>query len=687
MSLYIGNKKEVANIGTNSFVKQNLAREWIGGMINSSNLTENDKNALTYLKPYAFCNDRNESSITLFNCTYVDTYAFMNSYFTTIDLPNCSDVNSYAFSGAYDTSSFILPKLSYVSNYCFSNCNNLLEINLPSITWINNYGFSYCENLRKIICPKVEGIGQYSFRGCAQLEEINTENVLYFYRYCFYGCLKLEQLDLSSAIDVSYQSFYNCTGLKRVWVPSTIDYLRCNGSNSPFQNVNPNCVIYTDIEDENHIPSNWSSYWNNYSNSGKLNVLYGATHQNFIDGTLPTFPYTFTVNAPQDCIVKITYLNIEQTTNTITMNENGVATYSVEKTGYLPYSGTVTMGTSDVTITVTSDMLVEIPSSIDINYDNATTGDNVSILRTLIDDYNFELNSSDLSIVNGSKTNFINNTVESHGYIVVSPKQNSILTVTSRISSEINWDYGGVYVDTKVYEPSFNEVRQGYNYGTGTYLMRVSGINMTPVTYTMSLLKDTTYYLNFFYVKDGGSVGNDKVYFDSIVVEKEPEIDIFEQVISGQIVSIDNSDITNLPSYTLSACNNLTSVNLPNLITLENSAISQCSSLTLLNIPNVKTIGYYGLEVDTLLTVLDLPNVETIYSSGLERCTSLRKVWISDKCTSLWPNVFRYDTNLTVYTNLSEAPNGWLEGWDNLDNNGAKVNIIWGATHEQFENA
>ena len=693
MSLYVGGRRAISNVGTHSFVKQNLAKEWIRASINTYDLTENDLNDIYMIKPYAFSGNVGSSELTFPNCTFVDSNAFLNSSITKVSLPNCEYINNSSFQSFYSLTEINIPKISYVPPYAFSYCENLQTISLPLVTQLSNYSFNGCYSLKTVSCPKLNVLDSYSFSGCNNLEFVDTSSCVYFRRYCFSGCTKLDSIDFSNAYQIERQCLYNCNSLRKIWLPSTCYRVMCEGNISPFQNVNSNCIIYTDVQDENSIPSTWDQCWNYYSNNKKLNVIYGATYQDFINETLPTYPYTLIINVPNDCTVKIKYMGIEKTTNTITMAEGTTATYTIEKENCIPIDGSVTMETTDITITITSDQFVAIPSSLNINYDNATTEYNTKLLKSLVDNYNFELNASDHSIVNGPKTCLVNADIESHGYLVVRPTFNSILRVTARIGSENNWDYGGVYVDTKLYEPTWNEVKNGNNYGTGQYLMRICGSNQNPIEYTMNLEKDVLYYLNFFYVKDAYLTQPDKVYFDEIVVEKEAEIDIFEQVISNsQITTIDNSDITSVPAYAFCGCSYIQSINLPNLTTCGNNAFSQCSSLSNVNLVNLTEAPYYCLSDNHTLQSLDLPNVTRIRQSAFQYCENLRKIWLSNKCliideTQVWASPFYNDTNLTLYTDLTSAPAGWGSNWNIIDKNSNTLNVVWGATHEDFENA
>lgn len=686
MSLYIGNKRFVPSIFGGSVGSNVLAKDWITGESSASELTQLDLNEITSVRPYGFAGTTKDGDLILPNCEFVNNNGFISFSANSISLPNCTQLSSNAFRSMYNVLRVDIPKIQSIPSYCFNYSENLREVNSPMTTYVNPYSFQGCTNLQKVTTQNVQTFGNYAFENCTNLESVNTSSGVYFNRCCFSNCKKIDSLDFSSAYDIYYQAFQNCTGLRKIWLPSSVYRIRHSGSNYPFSGVNPNCLIYTNVENESSVPSGWSQYWNNYSTSSKLNVLYGSTYEDFINETLPTFPYNFTITAPSDCVVKITYYGMEKITNSITMQEGTTATYTVEKEGYVPISGSVTMETSDVLVTITSEQMVPIPSTLDISYENASTGDNAKILASLVDNYNFELNSQDLCLTNGSKTCGVNANIESHGFIVVRPNFESVLTINAAINSENGYDYGGVYVDTKVYEPSWQEVRNGQNYGTGTYLMRVCG-NVQKSNYTMTLHKDTTYYLNFFYVKDAYLTMPDKVYFYNINLEKEAEIDIFEQVISGQVTSIDNNEITYLPNSCFTGCNQLVSVSLPNLTRTGGQPFSECS-LSYVNVPKLETIDmscFYGAYN---LKEIDLSSVTNIQDWSFRQCTSLTKMWISNNCEFIYGSPFIGCQNLTIYTNLAEKPSGWSLEWDYKNGEGSeKINVVFGATHSQYEEA
>ena len=132
-------------------------------------------------------------------------------------------------------------------------------------------------------------------------------------------------------------------------------------------------------------------------------------------------------------------------------------------------------------------------------------------LTSLVDGSNFQISGT--SIQNGS-TSYNKNSGTSYGYIKLTTKEQCTLIVTGYVSSEGSYDFGGVYVGSKIYKPTQAQARDGTTDSAGSYLIRQSGSN-TSKEYTMTLNARTTYYLNFFYVKDGSSNSNSDRFFVS----------------------------------------------------------------------------------------------------------------------------------------------------------------------------
>lgn len=100
------------------------------------------------------------------------------------------------------------------------------------------------------------------------------------------------------------------------------------------------------------------------------------------------------------------------------------------------------------------------------------------------------------------------------------PNKTTTLSLQAYVSSEANYDYGAVYVGTKVYRPSRATFKEGTTDGYGSYLMISSGNNSSYSTYTKTLEPNTTYYINLMYAKDESVDKNsDRLFVKNITFE------------------------------------------------------------------------------------------------------------------------------------------------------------------------
>ena len=179
--------------------------------------------------------------------------------------------------------------------------------------------------------------------------------------------------------------------------------------------------------------------------------------------------------------------------------------WSVSCTGYRTKTGSVS-ALSTQTINVT----LEEATAADIVLSGSFSDPNDQ-LKNLVDSKNFTISGS--AIQNGS-TSYNVNSGTSYGYIKLTTKEQCTLSVTCYVSSESNYDFGGVYVGSKIYKPTQSQAKNGTTDSAGSYLIRQSGSNSSK-EYTMTLTANTTYYLNFFYVKDGSNNSNSDRFFVS----------------------------------------------------------------------------------------------------------------------------------------------------------------------------
>lgn len=172
--------------------------------------------------------------------------------------------------------------------------------------------------------------------------------------------------------------------------------------------------------------------------------------------------------------------------------------WSVSCTGYRTKTGTVSaLSTQTINVTLEELQAVDIVLSGDFS-------DPHNQLTSLVDGSNFQISGT--SIQNGS-TSYNKDSGTSYGYIQLTTKESTTLSITASVGSESNYDFGGVYVGTKIYKPTQSQAKSKTTDGSGSYLMSISG-SVSSKAYTMTLQANSTYYLNFFYVKDGSGNSN-----------------------------------------------------------------------------------------------------------------------------------------------------------------------------------
>ena len=141
-------------------------------------------------------------------------------------------------------------------------------------------------------------------------------------------------------------------------------------------------------------------------------------------------------------------------------------------------------------------------------------------------------------------------------------------------------------------------------------------------------------------------------YFDSYSNEYSGAVTIPESVTyNGNTYSV-----TSIGYKAFCACDNLTSVVIPNSVTsIEGWAFRDCSSLTSVEIPNsVTSIGYSAFCYCSGLTSVEIPNsVTSIEWQAFYGCSSLTSVVIPNSVTYIGVTAFEYCSSLTFV----EIPN------------------------------
>ena len=225
-------------------------------------------------------------------------------------------------------------------------------------------------------------------------------------------------------------------------------------------------------------------------------------------GQVPPFGATIAIaGVPRGAVVTWTVDGSTSTGASLSTYLGATVSYVVTCAGYRKITGSKRL-LADETITVS--MQEAVAEDVVLSGDFA---DPTGQLVNFVDGSNFVVSGT--AIVNGSKSYNVDSGT-SYGYIKVTTKESCTLTINANVSSENNYDFGVVYVGTKIYKPTQSQAKNKTTDGSGSYLMSISSV-VAAKDYTMTLQANSTYYLNFFYVKDGsGNSNGDRVYFNKI---------------------------------------------------------------------------------------------------------------------------------------------------------------------------
>ena len=142
--------------------------------------------------------------------------------------------------------------------------------------------------------------------------------------------------------------------------------------------------------------------------------------------------------------------------------------------------------------------------------------DDYGYLNNLVDDNNFIINDSLSAITSGSSSYNVNSGT-SYGYVeFTTPDIETTLSITGYVSSELNWDYGAIYLGSIQYKPTRTQIKNKTTNSSDSgskYLYSNSG-NQSSTTITETLQPNTKYVVSFAYCKD--SSGN--AYQDRLII-------------------------------------------------------------------------------------------------------------------------------------------------------------------------
>lgn len=172
----------------------------------------------------------------------------------------------------------------------------------------------------------------------------------------------------------------------------------------------------------------------------------------------------------------------------------------------------------------------------------------------LIDGNNFIVNSNLNAITNGPKSYHVNSG-SSYGYFKIhTPNKSTTFSVTAYVSSESNYDFGGCYVGTQIYNANRDAITSSATDGHGKWVFMNS--NSSESTYTTTLDADTDYYIQFYYTKDSsGNSGEDRVIIKNIKFSYYGKSDLYifapDENLGSEYPNVEYIDTISIPEHNI----------------------------------------------------------------------------------------------------------------------------------------
>lgn len=270
-------------------------------------------NGITSIGNYSFYKATNLKAVTIPSSVLtVGNYAFYSTSLESITIPEgvlsigasafsyCSklvtinladsiqNLGGQCFANNSVVTSIQLPNnLSALGESIFSNCTALNDVKFPDgLTTVGNAAFAGCSSLTNVNLPDTISLIDFgAFQGSG-LDSINIPNSIETIGACaFNNCKSLNTVIINpGTTTINRNAFSNCSQLKNIFIPSSVKNIldketyTSAAKYSPFYNCPSSTIIYTDA-----VSSNWSGYWNYYSDKNRLTVNYGISLDDYVN--------------------------------------------------------------------------------------------------------------------------------------------------------------------------------------------------------------------------------------------------------------------------------------------------------------------------------------------------------------------------------------------------------------------
>lgn len=276
-------------------------------------ITNIDMNNVISIGDYAFSNCKMESIKLTNSVCSIGEYAFKGSTLKNIELnDNITEIGAHAFESCRISTIDLPDVITEIKECTFMNCMGLKNIRIPdNVTDISAGAFFGCKNLRTIYIPNsVETIAgatkswlpfydASTLLVCCQTSKEPTGWGTYWDNYStgsdkvkvlynvaqndyeiYKGWREAQNVSVSNDItQIPDSLFYGCKEMKSIYIPKSVQRISAASTEkSPFLKCNSSLKIYCEASAKE---SGWETYWNYYSSSGKLNVTFNFSNDEF----------------------------------------------------------------------------------------------------------------------------------------------------------------------------------------------------------------------------------------------------------------------------------------------------------------------------------------------------------------------------------------------------------------------
>ena len=686
-------------------------------------LKDDQGNTCTFIKEYAFANNKSLKTINLENIMLLGNRAFVGcESLETVDTSRVYAMGAQVFKDCINLKHIDITALRNAGKEVFLNCTSLESVDngiftkfsesmfknsgLKSITFnadrIPNNCFENCGNLESVkITRNIVYVGNEAFSNCTSLREVTFEDnagAEFIYEKAFNNCINLEKVVLpNSKVEIEQEVFSGCNKLSQV-VFNKDTYL-----NDSLGSIFSGCESLTSfvVNEEN---SNYQTNGNLLlSKDGKAIILaapgfvYGEytvpttierietsafsginslTKLILLDNVLEVGKLAF---ANCESLVEITLSNNVVLKDKAFMNSNSLS--SIINIGTIKEFSPYVFANTAITSLVLDNVIIGEGSFMGCK--ELTT---IDVTSSKIGDYAF----AECSLLESVKTNV--EEVGSHSFENC-VKLNSLefenitkigdygfkgcIALTS--VNFTNVEYVGAYAFAdciSLADANLNSVKVIGDYAFST-TTKDKGNSLINVNFSLvEQIGEYAFYKSYDLVKVELGENLTKVgkfafsectslesFNTKSSLETVPEAMFAED---NALVTVEINNINYIEAAAFINCISLQNINLSEVITIGMQAFNNCLGLTNVNLENAEVLEAGALLECANLTQVNMPKMKRLEAQSLS-CIGVTEIVIPSTIEYIAPTTFYYNQNQTKFVNSNNSDTCVVNNYVRLD--------------------